>query len=195
MGSTTAIHALHYPATGDPPAGPTQIEQLANDLDLALPVVTDTAPAAPVAGLVWYAPTAGTLQVWDGTAWQPIVQGAWTAYTPTLSNASTGAALASSGASGKYTLIGGKTCIAQGGITASATSSGGIAVSLPFTAHDRDLDCGTLGIFGGTPPAGQTGIAEMLGDQARLVPVNFTSGFMDISSGQTLRWSVTYELP
>lgn len=70
MGSTTPIHGLHYPSSGDAPNGPAQIEQLADDLDAALPVVTDTAPAAPVAGLLWYAPTADVLKFYDGTAWQ-----------------------------------------------------------------------------------------------------------------------------
>lgn len=67
--ATTAIHSLPYPLTTDNVDVPGDIKALANGLDPALPVVSDTQPSAPVNGTIWYAPTAKVLSLYDGSTW------------------------------------------------------------------------------------------------------------------------------
>ena len=131
------------------------------------------------------------------TAWKAVAtpDTPWTSYTPTLTNASTGATISSTGGTGKY-LVEGKKCTAWGQLTSNAATSGGAAVDLPFTAHDRLLTCGTLwpapSVTTGGPP---TGMAYMTSDKARLVVTNISNSFLDVPTSTTIRWSVTYELP
>lgn len=120
--------------------------------------------------------------------------GLWTPFTPALTDTTTGAVVPGTIVSARYLVIG-STCWAQVQITATAASANGVQADLPFTARDRILNCGTLGISGGTPPADQSGMAYMSADKAHVICVAYSNGFRAIASGQTLRYNVVYELP
>lgn len=71
MGSTTPLHALPYPASGDTFNVPVDVENLANALDNALPYYGTTAPSNPAVGQLWWNSTTMQAQLWNGTAWIP----------------------------------------------------------------------------------------------------------------------------
>lgn len=84
MGSTTPLHSLRYPAGGDAPNVPSDMSNLATDVDNNLPLTSTTEPTK-VAGLVWYNPTTGQTQVTDGSTWYLVAGNSipWTAVTAT----------------------------------------------------------------------------------------------------------------
>jgi hypothetical protein len=158
-----------------------------------------TAIPSPTTGtMVWLTTptTAGTIAgpfFWNGSAWTQYEPGTWIDYTPVLTNSTAGTTVTNSASAGRYALLG-KTVLCKGNITASASSTTGAAVSLPFTARDRDLVAGAGAIYGTSPPA-QSGNVAMLADKARIVAVSTTFLFADIVSGQNFRWNVAFELP
>jgi hypothetical protein len=83
--------------------------------------------------------------------------------------------------------------IYQFDITAGATSTGGCGVQLPVPAIARQVICGSLIVMGGTPPATQCFGAFMHAGLATVGPATTTGGFLDITSGQTIRGSVMYQ--
>lgn len=78
-------------------------------------------------------------------------------------------------------------------ITAGATSTGGCSLSLPVSAIARQVICGTLIVMGGTPPATQCFGAFMHATLDSVGPATTGSGFLDITSGQTMRGVAIYQ--
>lgn len=119
------------------------------------------------------------------------VSGVWTPYTPLLKNDATGLSVSITVNDARYLLIG-NTCRVQVSVTANAACNSA-GVTLPFTSKVRVLNCGTAGIFGTGAPTGQTGIAYMTSDKAKVVCVNYSQNFQDMVAGQVLRADVVYE--
>lgn len=71
MGSTTPLHALPYPASGDAFNVPVDVENLANAVDNTLPYYGTTAPSSPAVGQLWWNSSTMQAQLWNGTAWIP----------------------------------------------------------------------------------------------------------------------------
>lgn len=120
--------------------------------------------------------------------------GAWTAFTPIMQDTTTLATVAGTVTLARYKVIG-KTCWATADMAATAAAANGVQISLPLTALNRQVNIGTLGIYGTSTPADQSGQAYMSADKAHVVCVAYTGGFRVIASGQSLRYSVCYELP
>jgi hypothetical protein len=57
------------------------------------------------------------------------------------------------------------------------------------------MNCGTLAAFGSGTAADQCGMAYMNVDKLKLILVAFTQGYREVINGNTLRYSVRYELP
>lgn len=149
-----------------------------------------------------YAP-AGTPVVGDRVVFEVIdrlavvygnitASGRWIDYTPVLQT-SGGPVVACTVNRARYMVLG-KTVYAQGDITASALCTQA-TVTLPSTAKDRLLNCGTCGVYGATFPSDQTGLARMGSNKFTLVVSAYTGGFRDCASGSAIQWSVIYELP
>lgn len=121
---------------------------------------------------------------------------AWVAYTPTVRSDDTGALLGSSGATGRYRIIG-KSIRVQGSITVTSTTTGlnYPYVSLPFTGRDRVLGFGTCAAWGSSTPADQSGQGYMRTDKVSLVIAAYSGGFRNVTGGNVIRWDVEYELP
>jgi hypothetical protein len=69
MPGTTSIHSLRYPLISEAPDGPTQIGNLADDVDATLPYYGSSAPSSPVAGTMWVDADDGTCKIYSGSAW------------------------------------------------------------------------------------------------------------------------------
>jgi len=170
-----------------------------------LPPTVCTSGTRPTSNLytnrmIWETDTS-RLMMWTGTAWTNISdQGAWLDFptAPKLytTMGTTPAVISSTLLRAKYKIIG-KTVFAQAEVTANAITASGCGIDLPFTAKDRLINCGTLGIYGsGTLPTDQSGQAFMHTDKARLIVNSYTTGYRDVgASGQTVRYNVNYELP
>lgn len=83
--------------------------------------------------------------------------------------------------------------IAEVDITAGATSTGGCSVSLPVAAIARQVICGSLQVMGASFPATQCGGAFMHATLDSVGPATAGSGFLDVISGQTIRFAVMYQ--
>lgn len=170
MGTTTN-YGLRYPDSGDSVAVHTDIRELAEDVDSDLAVV------------------------------QALFTGikTWTTFTPTFQNnqlSGTPAAIAKTVTRAGYWRIGsgaGSIIIAQVEITASAAATNGAAIGLPVTAAERWVLCGTAGIFGGSPPAAQTFTAYMAASLDKIHIVTNVGAFLDVASGQAVRYLVIYK--
>lgn len=143
-------------------------------------------------------PQASAVFIGDGTNLQiegyADGPGGWTSYTPILKSFSSGLTVSATGVTGRYKVMG-KTIFVQGELTASALAAQA-TVSLPIAGARRFLNCGSMVCFGTTTPADQSYCARMLDVNANaLILVGTTGGFRDCASGNSLDWSVTYELP
>lgn len=96
-----------------------------------------TLPSSPGEGQTVYCTDTDKFVVWDGAAWQEVLQvGAWTSFTPTLTQ---NGAKSTSTNSYAYARVGGK-CVEFSGaitITQAGTAGNKITLSLPVTAASR----------------------------------------------------------
>lgn len=104
----------------------------------SIAVVTSvTRPASPVEGQTIYETDTDKFVCWDGAAWQEVLQaGAWTTFTPTISQVS---ARTTSTNSFAYARVGGK-CVEFSGaitITNAGTAGNKITMSLPVATNAR----------------------------------------------------------
>lgn len=120
--------------------------------------------------------------------------GVWTSFTPILYSQTSGTrvAIGKTVTYAKYLKIG-KTVWATADVTATAGSTSGVSLSLPFAAPVRQLVIGSAAVMGGTPPT-QSGLAYMSGTPFdAVICVTNTSAQNDIVTTQTFRYSVCYE--
>lgn len=78
-------------------------------------------------------------------------------------------------------------------LTANATTTGGASVQLPIAAVARQVICGSGAIMGASAPT-QSGLAFMSSSLNSIIIPTLSSGFNDIISGQTFRFSVIYQV-
>lgn len=162
-----------------------------------------TLPASPAEGQTVYATDTDKFMVWDGAAWQEVLRvGAWTTYTPTVTQVS---ALSTSGSQFAYCRIGGKTIVATGAITITQTGTAGnkITIGLPLPAATRYtsdqhalgsahyLDSGTTNYQGALMwDSSTTGnIITNTAASALGVGVSIATG-----NGDTIGYAITYEI-
>jgi hypothetical protein len=119
---------------------------------------------------------------------------AWTAFTAQAYDMSGPTAVACTVNHAAYKIVGGDTCVAYGDVTFNATTTGGGAVSLPLGGSVRLFNIGTLAVFGASTPAGQMSIAYMSSDLGKVIVVNSATSYLNVTSGQTLRYMVTYPI-
>ena len=96
-----------------------------------------TLPSSPGEGQTVYCTDTDKFVVWDGAAWQEVLQvGAWTSFTPTLTQ---NGAKSTSTNSFAYTCVGGRCIDVDGQITCTQAGTAGnkITLSLPVTAASR----------------------------------------------------------
>lgn len=79
MGTTSK--GIRYPEGTQAPLGPANMQDLSNDVDGLLPVVSDTSPGHK-RGRIWINATTGIVQASDGSVWLPI-------YKPVLPSVTT----------------------------------------------------------------------------------------------------------
>jgi len=73
MGLTTSPNGIRYPVGGDSASlVATYYKNLADDVQANLTVYSDTEPTKKP-GLMWWAPTAGTLKITDGSSWTQLL--------------------------------------------------------------------------------------------------------------------------
>lgn len=168
---------------------------------IALGESTDR-PATAYAGQFRYESdtTPDQFVYYDGSAWLPIVQAAWSTYTPTLTQSGTVTKTVTYAA---YCQIGKQvTCTVRLDATGAGTGSNLITVSLPVTAayaasilpagifyfYDSSATTyyvGMAGLASTTTVAGQRdGVAGRMGG---------TSPTAAIASGDQIGFSITYE--
>ena len=104
-----------------------------------------TLPSSPGEGQTVYCTDTDMFVVWDGAAWQEVLQvGAWTSFTPTLTQ---NGAKSTSTNSFAYTRVGGK-CVEFSGaitITQAGTAGNKITIGLPVTAAARYVNGTPIG--------------------------------------------------
>ncbi|MEV5535003.1 hypothetical protein [Streptomyces prunicolor] len=137
MTSYTPLGGLPYPAPTDTADLPFHLQSLAEGIDArtvlryATAAARDAAVTTPAAGMVAWLTTPGTLSYYTGTAW--IALGAWNAYTPAWTAATTNPAIGDGTLTGRYAVVG-KVChftaFAAFGST-TTYGSGGYGLSLP----------------------------------------------------------------
>lgn len=136
MGSVTPLHALRYPVGGDNVSLATYYQNLANDTDTQLPIVSTSTPTAK-SGIVWYNPTTDLTQIYTGTVWTPVGGSSpWTAFTPVWVGASTNPVIGNGTLSGRYSQIG-KHVTAQWYLRPGSTTtfgSGAYSFTLPVAS-------------------------------------------------------------
>lgn len=112
----------------------------------SIAVVTSvTRPASPVEGQTIYETDTDKFVVWDGAAWVEVLQvGAWTSYTPTLTQ---NGAKSTSTNSFAYARVGGRCIDVDGQLTCTQAGTAGnkITLSLPVTAASRYVNGTPLG--------------------------------------------------
>ncbi|MEU6141398.1 hypothetical protein ABZ848_13640 [Streptomyces sp. NPDC047081] len=155
----TALSKLPYPQSTDTADLPLHLQSLAEGIDdrtilrYATAADRDTAVTTPVAGMVTWLTTPGTLSYYTGSAW--VAMGAWNTYTPAWTAETTAPAIGNGTLTGKYAIVG-KVCHFTTLVAFQSTTtygSGNYYFSLPVTA----------GALGGLP-------------QFQGVAVNVTSG-------------------
>lgn len=111
-------------------------------------VTSTTRPTAPYTGQIIYETDTGYLRVWDGSAWdyflpkQDTIPGAWTSWTPTITQGSTTFGLTVN--YGKYTQINKLVYGVVGLVIASGTGQAGgypLSSSIPVTAASGANQC------------------------------------------------------
>lgn len=162
MGGTTANRGYRYPASTDNTQIWSYIQNLASDVDVDVEALENAI-------------------------------GVWTTFTPTLWSNVTGsrASIAKVVNQAAYIKIG-KSCWVNADVTASATSSSGAALGLPFSASTQQSCFGSAAIQGTSPPT-QSGIAFMGSALDQVIVIDNTTGFCNITSGQRFRYSVFYQ--
>lgn len=136
----------------------------------------------------------GTLYRYESAAWKNLW--GWIDFTPLLyqSLTTTPASISRTIEYAHYRQLG-KMVWANVGVVATAGSSNGVGIDLPVAAAARYFDMGTARVMGASPPATQTGLAYGYSGPPynKLVIVSDTGGFLNIVSGQPLRYSVCYQ--
>lgn len=201
-GSTSILALPIYDNTDD--IDYNEINTANNQLDRLPPTLCTNAtrPGTNLfTGRLIYETDTDRTYMWTGAAWKLITDkasSAWTDFSSTIVAydhvSTTSAVVASSPILAKYRLSG-KTVWAQAEVTINAATTGGVALALPFTAKDRNLNCGTAALFGTTTPSDQCGIAYMSGNKDKIVIVAYTNGFRDAANGAVFRYNVVYEIP
>ncbi|MEU9332002.1 hypothetical protein AB0D49_02430 [Streptomyces sp. NPDC048290] len=158
----TPLGGLPYPQPTDTANLPLHLQSLATAVDgrtvLRYPDADDRDAdvTTPVAGMVAWLTTPGTLSYYTGTQW--IALGAWHTYTPTWTAATTNPSIGDGTLTGKYAVVG-KVCHFTTLVTFSTTTtygSGGYTLGLPMAA----------GALGGLPQF--HGVATVTGGRALL---------------------------
>ncbi|MDX2759325.1 hypothetical protein PV367_10715 [Streptomyces europaeiscabiei] len=109
----TPLGGLPYPQPTDIANLPLHLQGLAEGIDgrtvlrYATATDRDAAITTPVAGMVAWLSTPGTLSYHTGSAW--VAMGAWNTYTPTWTAETTNPAIGNGSLTGKYAIVG-KTC-------------------------------------------------------------------------------------
>lgn len=104
-----------------------------------------TLPSSPGEGQTVYCTDTDKFVVWDGAAWQEVLQvGAWTSFTPTLAQ---NGAKSTSTNSFAYARVGGRCIDVDGQITCTQAGTAGnkITLSLPVTAASRYVAATPIG--------------------------------------------------
>lgn len=179
----TPLSGLPYPQPTDTANLPLHLQSLATGIDsrtilrYSNAADRDEAVTTPVAGMVAWLTTPGTLTYYTGTQW--IALGAWNTYTPTWTAATTNPSIGDGTLTGKYAVVG-KVCHFTTLVTFSSTTtygSGAYTLGLPVTA----------GAQGGLPQF--LGIATVPGGRVLLAcQPTLSTG----ATGITL-WGVTSE--
>ncbi|MEU6348877.1 hypothetical protein ABZ896_06075 [Streptomyces sp. NPDC047072] len=124
----TPLNTLPYPEPTDVANLPLHLQSLAEGIDgrtilrYATAADRDTKITTPVAGMVAWLTTPGTLSYHTGSAW--VAMGAWTTYTPAWAAATTAPALGNGTLTGKYAIVG-KVCHFTALFTAGSTTTFG----------------------------------------------------------------------
>jgi hypothetical protein len=215
MTQTTPLGKLTYPVSTDAADLPLHLRSLAESIDnrtvLRFSSVSDltTTVTTPVAGMVAWVNATGTMHYYTGTAW--VAQGAWNAYTPTWTAATTAPAIGDGSLAGKYAIVG-KVCHFTALVTFGASTTYGSGVytfGLPATSGSL----GGLVQFGGTaisaagraPVAGQTSATSSATSFTLWGPPTTTASTLSqigntgimgsaFASGHFIRISGTYEV-
>lgn len=158
-----------------------------------------TRPAAPFEGMNIYETDTDLKQTYTGSAWVPTAQlGAWTSYTPTLTQSG---AVTKTVTSSSYTKVG-RTVTYQFvlTVTGSGTGANAVTVSLPFTAANTGTKGGGLTIFDASASTFYT-VTARLYDPTHVSGVPYNSanwigatGFTAaLAAGDLVEGTVTYE--
>lgn len=118
----------------------------------------------------------------------------WVAYSPLLytTTSTTRASVARTITRAVWRRRGNEIAV-QVDLTANATTTGGASVSLPIAAVARQVICGSAAIMGASAPT-QFNVAFMSSTLDSIIVPTSASGFVDITSGQTFRFSVMYQV-
>jgi len=136
----TRLNGLPYPQSTDTANLPLHLQSLAEGIDgrtvlrYATAADRDSAITTPVAGMVAWLTTPGALSYYTGSAW--IALGAWNAYTPVWTAATTNPAIGDGTLNGKYAVVG-KVChfsMLAGFGSTTTFGSGTYGFGLPVTA-------------------------------------------------------------
>jgi len=107
------------------------------DVDNALPYVSSSTPASPVAGLTWYNPSTDLTQIYDGTTWQAVSVPLFGAFTPTWTASSVNPTLGNGTLNGRYFQLAPKAIFVRIDLAIGSTTSGGggtYSFALPVAA-------------------------------------------------------------
>ncbi|MEV7285465.1 hypothetical protein AB0O01_13000 [Streptomyces sp. NPDC093252] len=136
----TPLNGLPYPQPSDTADLPLHLQSLATGIDsrtvLRYPNAADrdAAVTTPVAGMVAWLSTPGTLSYHTGTQW--IALGAWSTYSPAWTATTTNPSIGDGTLTGRYTVVG-KVCHFTTLVTFGSTTtfgSGSYVLGLPVTA-------------------------------------------------------------
>ncbi|MFI6334726.1 hypothetical protein [Streptomyces sp. NPDC050535] len=134
----TPLGNLPYPQPADAANLPLHLQSLAEAIDgrtvlrYATAADRDSAVTTPVAGMVAWLTTPGTLSYYTGAAW--VALGAWNPYTPAWTAATTDPAIGNGTITGKYAVVG-KVCHFTTFVACGSTTtygSGAYSLSLPL---------------------------------------------------------------
>ncbi|MER5790091.1 hypothetical protein [Streptomyces sp. NPDC001980] len=140
MTLTTPLSKLPYPQPTDIANLPLHLQSLAEGIDsrtilrYSTAADRDAAVTTPVAGMVAWLTTPGTLSYYTGSAW--IALGAWNTYTPTWTATTTNPSIGDGTLTGRYAVVG-KVCHFTTLVTFGAATtygSGNYSFGLPVTA-------------------------------------------------------------
>ncbi|CAL9530333.1 hypothetical protein [Streptomyces sp. enrichment culture] len=136
----TPLGGLPYPEPTDTANLPLHLQSLAEGVDgrtvlrYANATERDAAVKTPVAGMVAWLSTPGTLSYYTGSTW--VALGAWNTYTPVWTADTTAPAIGNGTLTGKYAVVG-KVCHFSTLVTFGSTTtfgSGYYTLSLPVTS-------------------------------------------------------------